>query len=457
MNKILLRGLLALGLLVLLAFLAWTAVDRTVTVVIDGQGQQVRGVALTVGHLLRIADIPLGVADRVAPEIDSWLIKTSEIRIERARPVLIAVDGGLQSVLSPERLPAKVLDRAGVRLNPGDEVWLNGQPLNLEAPLALASGYVFQVRRAVPLTVTIDGISHTVQSTAASVSAALWQAGVRLDPADAVSTGPSGEPFSADIHRAEPLSIVLKEQVITIQTAATTVGEALAQGGVTLQGLDYSLPDEAAPIPADRKIQVVRVREDVVLDEKRTPFETEMAADPNTELDQRSVLDPGQEGLRVSRVHVRYEDGKEVGRQVEAEWQVNAPRNKKVGYGTKVVIHTLDTGSGVIQYWRVITAYATSFSPCRQGYDTCTTETASGMKLQKGVIGVKKDWFSFMRGQPLFVVGYGYGVVGDFGAGIPGRYFFDLGYGESDFVAWHNWTTVYFLTPVPAYIPWILQ
>jgi hypothetical protein len=79
------------------------------------------------------------------------------------------------------------------------------------------------------------------------------------------------------------------------------------------------------------------------------------------------------------------------------------------------------------------------------------------MTLQKGVVGVKKDWFGFMQGQPLFIVGYGYGVVGDYGAGIPGRYFFDLGYSEENFVAWHNWTTVYFLTPVPAYIPWILQ
>ena len=445
--------------LVLLAALAYAAVFRTVTVVVDGQSRQVRGAALKVGEILRIADIPVGPQDRVTPSPDSWLLGASTIRVERAIQVLVVADGQVHALLSPERQPEKLLAQAGVTLSQGDELWMNGQPVAPGSFLAPAEGYVFQVLRAVPLTVVVDGASRTYTSTAATVAQALWQAGISLAPEDAFSAAGTialTRPLQADIRHAKPLSILLKDKAITILSAALTVGEALEQGGVTLQGLDYSQPAETEPVPADRKIRVVRVREEVLLDQKTTPFETETVADPNTELDQRSVVDPGQEGLKVTRTHVRYEDGKEVSRQVEAEWQVRPPSNKKIGYGTKVVIHTLDTGAGVIHYWRVITAYATSYSPCKQGYDYCTTGTASGMKLQKGVIGVKKDWFSFMNGQPLFVVGYGYGVVGDYGAGIPGRYFFDLGYSEEDYVSWHNWTTVYFLTPVPAYIPWIL-
>ena len=63
-----------------------------------------------------------------------------------------------------------------------------------------------------------------------------------------------------------------------------------------------------------------------------------------------------------------------------------------------------------------------------------------------------------MQGQRLYVPGYGFGVIGDIGAGYPdGRPFIDLAYSDDDFVGWHQWVTVYFLTPVPASIIYVLQ
>jgi hypothetical protein len=54
------------------------------------------------------------------------------------------------------------------------------------------------------------------------------------------------------------------------------------------------------------------------------------------------------------------------------------------------------------------------------------------------------------------VEGYGVGVIADYGAGVPGKYHIDLGFEDSDYEPWHRNVTVYFLTPVPAYIPYIL-
>lgn len=62
-----------------------------------------------------------------------------------------------------------------------------------------------------------------------------------------------------------------------------------------------------------------------------------------------------------------------------------------------------------------------------------------------------------MAGQQVYVPGYGHGVIGDSGGGgIPGRYWIDLAYDDENYVGWHHWTTLYFLTPVPAYIPAVL-
>jgi len=42
------------------------------------------------------------------------------------------------------------------------------------------------------------------------------------------------------------------------------------------------------------------------------------------------------------------------------------------------------------------------------------------------------------------------------GGGIPGQYWIDLAFTDADFEPWHQNTILYFLTPVPADIPWIL-
>jgi uncharacterized protein YabE (DUF348 family) len=65
-------------------------------------------------------------------------------------------------------------------------------------------------------------------------------------------------------------------------SAAETVGEALRDLGLPLQNLDYSLPDEKEPIPADGQIQVVRVSEEILLQTEETAATpTRMTPMPN--------------------------------------------------------------------------------------------------------------------------------------------------------------------------------
>jgi len=68
-------------------------------------------------------------------------------------------------------------------------------------------------------------------------------------------------------------------------------------------------------------------------------------------------------------------------------------------------------------------------------------------------------WYRVMKGQPVYIPGYGVATIEDVGGGIPGRYWIDLGYTDSDIVSWNRWVTVYFLTPVPSpdRIYWVLD
>jgi len=112
-----------------------------------------------------------------------------------------------------------------------------------------------------------------------------------------------------------------------------------------------------------------------------------------------------------------------------------------------------------IEYWRAVEMFATSYSPCRLGVpDLCSNTTASGLPLQRGVVGTIRSWYNVMNGQQLYIPGYGFAVIGDLGAGYPdGRPLIDLGYGDDDYIPWHSWVTVYFLPPVPDSIIYILK
>jgi 3D (Asp-Asp-Asp) domain-containing protein len=159
----------------------------------------------------------------------------------------------------------------------------------------------------------------------------------------------------------------------------------------------------------------------------------------------------------VSRVRIRYENGQEVSRQAESETIVRPPENRVVAYGTKVVTHTTTVGGTKIEYWRAVQMFATSYSPCRSGSNRCYSGTSSGKPVKKGVVAMTYANYIAMQGQPLFIPGYGYATVEDVGGGISGQLWIDLGYSDDDWQQWGQWVTVYFLTPVPASFPYILD
>lgn len=434
---------------------------RPVTILIDGKTQTLHTRALTVAQALNQAGLSLGAGDRVSPLPNEFVGWNGPIVIERASQLQVWYDAGPISdpILTHQQTAGNMLAEVGVELYPGDRIFLNGEPLPAKAELAPGQPYLLQVQPAQPLTVEVDGQPQVIYSAGASLAAALWSAGMRLNSVDELSAAleePLDEVNQVALTYARPVTIRIGEHEITVRSAAERVGEALAEAGIPLQNLDYSFPAEDELLPPDRNIRVVRVREEVILEQEAEPFHTEYVPDPETELDQRSVLTPGQYGVRVSRIRVRYEDGVEVARNQEAEWVASEPRNQVVGYGTKVVVRTLDTPGGPIEYWRAVTMYATSYSPCRLGVDWCNDITASGKVLRHGIVAVTRTWFRMMRGQEVFVPGYGRAVIADVGGGIPGKRWIDLGYTDEDFISWSSNVTVYFLTPVPPTIPWIL-
>jgi 3D (Asp-Asp-Asp) domain-containing protein len=289
-----------------------------------------------------------------------------------------------------------------------------------------------------------------------TVGAALWEAGIAFRPEEKLSLPLEallGSTTELSLSKARPVTVALAGQSVTGFSAAQTGGEALVDLGLPLQNLDYAIPAENEPLPADGAIRLVQVREEIRLEKEETAYKNTYVEDPNAELDTVSVVVPGQVGLVVTRTRVHLEDGQEVASLTDGPWKASDPADGVLGRGTKVVVRTETINGDTIEYWRKVTVYATSYCPRGVGG---STRTASGMTLTKGIVAVSTAWYGGMEFQNVYVPGYGYGIIADTGGGIDGRYWIDLGYDDSNYEGWHYWTTLYFLTPVPAYIPTVL-
>ena len=440
--------LLALILIICLALAL--GLRKTVTLNIDGQSQSVTTYAFTVGSLLHIMDISVSPLDELSPAQDTWLKNGDQITLVHAIPVQILADGQIRSLYSPDRIPSNLLTAVGVNVLPGDHVLSNGQVIDPSQPFpGNTKSLSLQIIPLVNYSLTVDSSIKDLISTAPSLGSALWAAGYSFFAADQLippANTPLTPGLSATLNPSHQVIINVQDVYLTTRTAATTVGEALKDAGLSVQGLDYSIPPPEAPIPSNGEMSLIRVTEDVLVEQSPLPFDTEYQPDPELEIDNQSILQTGEYGLTAQRLRVRYEDGQEVSRQVESEWVARQPKPRIIGYGTSVVMHTAVVDGVAIQYWRTLNMYATSYHPSNTG-----NTTASGLPLEKGVAAVDTNLIPFYT--RMYVPGYGDVIAADIGGGVVGRWI-DLGYSDDDYVPWHQWVTVYFLWPPPDNIVW---
>ena len=435
---------------------------KTVEIVIDDQVFSVDFWGIKVSDAISTAGIKVKDGDLVTPQLSDPIHEGQTIHIEPASWVSFEVDGEIRAIWTPEKNPRTLLTLASIHLDPGDQVWSKGFQIDLETPLQAASSHSLQVKHSTEIHLSDGGEVHTFSSSAPTLGDALWDEGYRLVQADRLTPPPNtplaGETIQARLERSQEVIIRTQGRTIHSRVIADTVGEALAQAAMSLQGLNYSRPAEGALLPADGRIRIVQVREEIILEQEPLPFGLEYQTSAEVPLDTQQVIQVGEYGILARRVRVAYEDDLEVSREVEDQWTAKQPKPRIIAYGAKIVLQTVDTPEGPLQYWRAVEAYATSYSPCRIGIpDKCSSRTASGAELRKGVIGVIRSWYNYMRGARVFIPGYGFATIEDIGGGFSDRHWVDLGYSDADWVRWSQYVTVYFLAPVPSNILYVLE
>jgi uncharacterized protein YabE (DUF348 family) len=426
-----------------------------VTVVTGGEAVSVRTFAQTVGEVFSERGILVGEHDRVTPSLDTPLTTNLVIQIDRARPVILLVDGQISLIQTPLTDPAAILDAQNIDVHPDDRLILDGTVVTPDAvmgwPVPVSN---ISLRRAVSIALAEDGVRRELRTTAETVGEALFDAGIVIYMADSVVPSPDApvtEGLTVTIDRARPVTIIADGARLTTRLMGSTVGDALAAAGVALLGADYAVPDEDQPLVGGMVIRVMRVQESEIIEEAELPYETILQASADLELDQRRTIQAGRSGREQRIIRVRVENGIEVSRTVAETVIAQPPVNHIIEYGTNVVIRSLDTPQGPRQYWRVLRMYATSYHPAALGGDDVT---ATGRRLTTGIIASSPRVIPY--GAEVYVEGYGVGLMADTGG--PRRFplWIDLGYSDEEFRPWSRYVNVYLLTPVPATIDYLI-
>lgn len=436
-----------------------------VTVVVDGQARMVHTNQRSVENILREAGVKIEEDDIVGPTLNSELADNqSTIIVQHARPVVIEAEGQVQEFRSQaSRLP-EILKAASINLREYDRVIVNEQIVDRaqhqsytiprdprdRTPIHIA------VQRAVPVTLQLSQSgTQKIQSPARTVGEALNEAQVQLYLADQITPSldaPIKPGLAIAVEQSVPINIDVDGRTIRTRTLRNQVGEVLNDLGVALVGEDYTQPAIDAPVQQDSTVRIVRVREEILVEQEAIPYETVKTPDPAMELDSSSVTE-GENGIQQKRTVIRYENGQEVARNTDPDFVIlKSPVNKEYRYGTNIVIRTLETPEGTIEYWRKVRAYATSYSAATAGTPKTAKWygiTATGLPMRKGIVAVDPSVISL--GTKLYVAGYGVGLAADTGGGVRGKWL-DLGYDDDNLQGWWWWVDAYLLTPVPASI-----
>lgn len=202
----------------------------------------------------------------------------------------------------------------------------------------LASGDTIAVWHGRPVSLTVDGQRRQVWTTAGTVDAALRQLGVRAEGAylsvsRSQRIGRTGLTFDVRTERA--VTVMADGRARTVRTSAATVGEAVAEAGVTLHGQDTTSVTPGT-FPRDgMTVTVLRIKGSKEVREEPIPFDVRRVADPLLLRGTETVERAGREGLRRTTYALRTVNGVKQRPRLLRNEIVREPQPRVVKVGTR--------------------------------------------------------------------------------------------------------------------------
>ena len=213
----------------------YVAYDKSITLSVDGQTQTVHTFAGTVGAVLAADGISTGGKDVVSPAAGSSASNDETITVRYGRPLTLKVNGVSNTTWVHYPTVAGALQELGVRTAGAS----SSEPMSADIPRSGMTGLVVFTMRHV--TFLVDGKTVQLSTTAATVTAAMAQAGIVLHNQDAPSVDASSVPTDGETISINRITGTTETKQVSIPFQTTKVNDATQYVGttsVTTQGVD---------------------------------------------------------------------------------------------------------------------------------------------------------------------------------------------------------------------------
>jgi uncharacterized protein YabE (DUF348 family) len=251
----------------------WFATDREVSLIVDGERRAVHTHASTVEGVLASAGLTPGRRDVVAPALDARISDGSEVVLDRARRLVVTVDGQRRTLWTTARSVGQALADLG----------LSGR-MRLSASRS----------RRLPL----DG-------------------------------------FSFDVRTEKDVVLVVGGKKLTGRTFAATLTELLNERKVTLGDNDRPSIEPDSSLRDGLVVTITRVliKPSVRTVTKKAPVQRR--SDDDMMADQEQVMSPGKDGKVRENVRMIYANGELVDTEVVSSTTLVKPQPRVVVTGSR--------------------------------------------------------------------------------------------------------------------------
>ncbi|RLJ81288.1 G5 and 3D domain-containing protein [Planococcus citreus] len=267
-----------------LAFAIFEGTKNTVTITANGETEEIRTHAETVGDVLDEKAIEVGKDDFLSHSADTKIEGDAAIEWDEAEQYAVTVDGETRSARTTENTVAAILEKAEIEVTKHDKV-------------------------SPALDETVD------------------------------------EDTMIDVEKAYEVTIVDGGKDKKVWSTSTTVADFLKQHSVELSKLDRVEQDMDELVLPNSKVEVVRVEKVTDVVEDAVKYAVETRKDSSLLKGSEKLVQKGQNGLVKKTYEVVKENGKEVKRELKKEKVVKEPKQQILAVGTKTVVASVSRGT----------------------------------------------------------------------------------------------------------------
>lgn len=282
------------------------------------------------------------------------------------------------------------------------------------------------------ITVDIGGEQTNLFVFSDTVKDLLHDSSITLSEKDELSSELDEKVYDGQvlyIKKAFPVSLTVNGENRTIYSTKKTVASFLEENGIALSEYDILSVEKNALLTDNREITLKKADISYETVSEAIPFETRSVPNYSQQAGKTVVKSEGSEGLKEISYMVVMRDGELVSKEAVSEKVVKEPVARVTEYGTLTAASVSRSGES-IRYKNVLTMTATAYDlsyestgkrPGQKGYGI----TASGLKAKRGVVAV--DTSVIPLGTRLYIESadgryvYGNAVAADRGSAIRGN------------------------------------